>query len=347
MSDLNFLKKVKALGEAVAKTGKDLNQQTAGGDFSPPPAGPARARLVSYVELGVHTKRSKLYGDKTKPMARFTFELSGPKHAPREVGEGDEKKQVPYLISFEEPIGQGAKNNYSKLFKLMVKEYPDATNFIHLIGKGFRVEVFHRKYKVGDQERVAAELKSKESGYSIKPLSYISEETGELVKATAGPVLSKISAFVWDEGDDLDFWDSLHVDGLYDDGSTKNKIQEKIKRAENFVGSPVYQALIEAGREEETVPYVNPNKDAPGGDDDEGEEDTEQEGVQEAQEGVQETSEPEGEAEVAPPVEKPAKARKTAPAPAPAAAKAKPKAPKAPAKEPETGGDDDDPLAGL
>lgn len=340
-----FLKKIVALGQEVAKTGKDLNVQTAGGDFDPPPAGPARARLVSYVELGVHTKKSKLYGDKTKPMARFTFELSGPKHSAREVGEEGAKKKIPYLISFEEPIGTGAKNNYSKLFKLMVAEYPDAKNFVQLLGKGWRVKVYHRKYKVGDQERVAPELRNKENGYSFAPLNYLSEETGEPVVAKPDAPITPISAFVWDQGDDLDFWDSLHVPGTYDDGGTKNKVQERIKHAENFVGSPVYQALIEAGREEETVPFVNPNKP-----DDEEEED-EQEGVQEAQEGAATASEPEVEAEVAPEPEKPAKGRKTAPPAAAPAAPAKPAGKKKvtppPAAEPESEDDDGDPLAGL
>lgn len=334
----DILKKIKALGEAVAATGKDLNIQTSGEGYEPPAAGPTRLRFVSYVELGVHTKKSKLYGDKTKPMARFTFELSGPLHPAKEI----EGKKYPHLISFEEPIGTGAKNNYSKLFKLMAAEYPDVKNFVQLLGKAFRGTVFHREYKVGDQTRIAAELKSKESGYSIKGLNYVDEETGQPKVAKVDAPLGDIQAFVWDEGDDLDFWDSLYIAGQYDDGGTKNKIQEKIKRAENFVGSPVYTALVEAGREEETVPFQGGAGPAEQEADEEDEAPA-QEGGKKAPETAQETT-----SQAAKGVG--AGKAKNAPAAQPSsgnkAVAVKQQKVKEPEPEPE-GEDDGDPLAGL
>lgn len=260
------LDKIKAVAAEEAKVGKDLNIQTAGGDYKPPAAGVTRLRFISYVELGVHTKRSAKFGDKTKPMARFGFELSGPNHEPKEI----EGKKYPYTIYFEEPIGTGTKNNYSKLFKLMVADYPGAKNFAQLLGEGFRGVVVHREWKdAGGNTKVAAELKHKDTGYTIKGLVYQDEETGEPKKVKVGPALTPLSAMLWNHAD-TEQWDSLFIPGTYDDGGTKNKVQEKIKQAENFIGSPIYNALVEAGREEETVPVA---KGAPEGEEQEAEDD--------------------------------------------------------------------------
>lgn len=317
------LKKIKAAAEEAAKTGRDVGVQTAGGDYTPPAAGKTRLRFIEYVEVGVHTKRSKLYGDKTKPMAQFGFELSGPKHPPREF----EGKKFPTVIRFEEPIGYGKKNNYSKLFKLMAVDFPGAKNFGQLLGEGFRGEVFHREWKSGDRTNIAAELKG-ETGYSIGSKVYENEE-GEAVTLKIDQPLSDYRYFDWAEGD-IDQWESLYIGGQYDDGNTKNKVQEKIKSAENFIGSPIYNALIEAGRDEEVEAAEVFERGA--------KEDGEQEAPEKAPESPQETPKPEVKGKVAP-------AKKTAPAPAKAVAKPKVKA-KPPVDDPDET-DGDDPLAGV
>lgn len=317
------LKKIRAVANEAAKTGPDVNKQQAGGDFSPPDAGPTRLRFIEYVEVGVHTKKSALYGDKTKPMAQFGFELSGPKHKPKVI----DGKTYPFIIRFEEPIGFGSKNNYSKLFKLMAAAYPGVVNFPQMLGEAFRSRVSHRTYKVGDQERVAAEIKTKDAGYSIAGPTFEDEDTGETKVAMADPVISPFRLLVWNEAD-TDQWDSLYIGGTYDDGGSKNKVQNKIRTAENFVGSPIYDALIAAGREAEVEvdAAVAPEQ--------------------------QEAEEPEADA---PPVKAPVKeAVKKAPAKAVAPSKSAAKATPAPAKktaqkpakavEPE---DDGDPLQGL
>lgn len=351
MTDINArLARIKALGEEVAEKGKDLNIQTSGGDFDPPEPGPTRVRLVSYIELGTHTKVSALYGTKTKPMARFVFELSGPKHQPREV----DGKKYPHLIAFEEPIGTGAKNNYSKLFKMLVQDYPTAKNFVQLLGKAWRAEVFHRKYKVGDQERVAAELRTKESGYSFKSVKFQDPETNELRSIKVDPPLSELQAFLWDYAE-LEDWDPLYIAGQYDDGGSKNKVQDKIKSADNFIGSPIYNALIAAGREAETVRPEPRKRGAQGNDANEDGAETDEDAPA-ARGGKDDGSDPleasgeesPVEAPAAPPAapkatgkgkgaakaEKPAKAPVAAPAPEPAA-------------EPAGDEDDGDPLAGM
>lgn len=317
------LSKIKALAAAEEATGKDLNVQQSGGDYTPPAEGVVRLRFVSYVELGVHTSRSAMYGDKTKARARFGFELSGPKHPPKDI----DGKKYPHLVFFEEPIGTGAKNNYSKLFKAMVKDYPAAKNFVALLGEAFRGKVSHRKYKVGDQERVSAELKTKETGYSITGTLYEDEESGEVKRVKVDAPLTALQAFLWDHAD-VEQWDSIYVGGQYDDGGSKNKLQEKIKTAENFIGSAIYDALIEAGREAEIEPAT---KGEPVADPDVPQEDAEAEDPP-----VQETPEKAPAKAVAPP-------KKEVKGKAPVAAKTAQK----PVKRAEPVETDDDPLSGL
>lgn len=240
------LKKIRALAEQAAENGPDYNNQSGGGDYIPPAAGTTRLRFIEYVELGVHTTNSKQYGPKTKPRAQFGFELSGPKHPPKEI----DGKLYPYVIRFEEPIGSGAKNNYSKLFKIMVADFPGAKNFGQLLGNAYLGEVFHREYESGGAKRIAAELKSRDKGIGIKSTLYEDPKTGELQRIKVDMPLSGYRYLEWANAT-VDMWDSIFIDGTFDDGKTKNKVQEKVKAAENFVGSPVYNALIEEGREAE------------------------------------------------------------------------------------------------
>lgn len=321
------LTKIKALAEEAAKTGPDLNTQSAGGDFKPPAAGATRLRFTSYIELGIHTTSSKQWGDKTKGRAAFTFELSGPKHPPKKLDDG---RLIPETISFELPIGQNKKNDYSKLFKIMVADHPGAKNFAQLLGEAYRGEVIHRKFKRRDgSEGLAADLKN-EAGFTIKSVLYEDPESGEARKVKVDEPIGAIRVFLWDHAD-LDQWDSIFIDGTFDDGNTKNKLQDKIRRAENISGSAIEQALIEAGREEELIPAVKQE----GGNEDEG--------TTDADDDAPVTDDPPEEppAKAPEPAQKPAKPAgkgKVAPTPAKPATAPKSKAPV------ET---DDDPLQGL
>lgn len=255
------LSKVKALAEQVAATGKDLNNaQSGGGDYEPPAEGACRVRLVGYVELGVHTEISRQYGKKTKPRCELTFELSGPKHQPKDI----DGTLYPHRIVIRETIGYNEKNGYMKLFKLLNTD-GTAKSFADLIGQPFRATVVHRKYKGNDgKERIAPQLKNT-TGYTFQPPTYEDPETNELKTVRVDPAISPIRALLWDYAD-LDQWDSIFIDGQYDDGGSKNKLQLKIVSAENFEGSPIHRALVEGKR---AIP-VPTAKDAGGGEDADG-----------------------------------------------------------------------------
>lgn len=241
------LARIKALAAAAKATGPDLTKEsTGGGDFKLPDEGVCRLRFVGYREIGIHTTEWNKV-KKTKPRAWFEFEVSGPKHPPIVTGDG---RTLPQTIRFKEVIGQHAKNGYMKLFKKMTADTPDATNFVELLGNAYRGKIIHSEKKEG--KRQYANLKD-DAGYTITSTKYEDPDSGELREVQVAPVLGEISAFLW-EYSDLSDWDALYVDGTYDDGASKNSKQNEIKRAENWVGSPVYDLLIEAGREADTVP---------------------------------------------------------------------------------------------
>ena len=48
--------------------------------------------------------------------------------------------------------------------------------------------------------------------------------------------------FLWDRPTKED-WDSLFVEGKWDNGDSKNYVQEKILEATDFEGSPLHQLL--------------------------------------------------------------------------------------------------------
>lgn len=338
MSKLSFKDIKNTLGKELAETGPDLNKTGGGGgEYVPPAEGPARLRLVGYIETGVHTTESPKYGVKSKAKATLLFELSGPKHEPKVLDDG---RKVPYIISIELNVGTHEKSLYGKLFRQMAKEYPGSTHFTHLLGEAFLGTVKHRTFKRRDgSEGVVAELKD-ESGYTIRGTTFTDPETGELRRIKVAEPISEPRVFVWDYATE-EYWDSLFIDGTYDNGDSKNKFQERIKAADNFIGSPIYNILTEAGREDELVPA--PKGERAAADTDEAEDEAEapvkSPGKASNRAATGRSEEEEG-------VGSPAKKNRSTASKSTAAVTKGKKAPPPPAWESDET-EDDDPLAGL
>lgn len=240
-----------ALAEELGDSADDLTNPSAGEGRPLPEAGATRLRLVSYRELGTHTTQSNIPGGKktiTKPRVEIDFELSGPKHPPMEF----DGEKVPHIITIRATKGNNVKSGYIKVFKALTGGDDTIKNYIQLLGGASRGEVLIREYDKADGSKgKVAHLGSAQDGFTIKPTTYEDPETGEVKQVKVDQPLTDLSLFLWDNPS-LDQWDSLYIDGQWDNGDVKNKFQETIKRAENFKGSPIYNLLIESGREEET-----------------------------------------------------------------------------------------------
>jgi hypothetical protein len=267
----------KALGAKAAAEGADQTQAQVGGggDFKPVPEGPCGLRLVSYVELG--KQKDTIKGVvQIKPKVQLVFEVSGPNHPPMEI----DGVKVPHRVSITENYSLNEKANFFKLFGRM-NYAGTAQHMIQMLGDAYLGRVVHRKYKKksdpADESKwtgIAVELKDKD-GYTIRPprRPKIDEatgmETGEWIPVQVAPALTALKGFLWDYAD-LNQWASLFIEGQWPerkdkDGKvtaparSKNVLQDTIKRAENFNGSPIYIALASAGQNLDI-----PDADVPG-----------------------------------------------------------------------------------
>jgi hypothetical protein len=230
----------------------DLTKPTqGGGDFAPPAAGACRLRFVGYVEIGNH--ESTFQGvKKDKPRCIFVFEVSGPKHQPVEA----DGKKIPHLVTLRDTVGTNEKSNYIKLFKLM-NCYEPKSNFVGLLGNAYRATIVHepKDAKNPNPNEVYVRLKT-DAGYTILPTTYENPETGEPMQVKVAEPLTPVRVLIWDHAD-VEQWDTLFMDG-------KNWMQETVRKALNFKGSPIYNALQVAGRTADLVAPVNQrNEPAP------------------------------------------------------------------------------------
>lgn len=226
-----------ALLNKVAATGKDMTQSEKGGGYTLPAAGPARLRFVGYYELG---KEEYLFKG-TKKVANqveLVFELSGPKHPPRDTDNGP----VPLRVVMKESLSLNEKAHFFKLFTAMNAAHGNtAKHIVQLIGKEFLGTIIHRKS--GDKEYANIERGS------VRKAVRLDEEDKEVL-IPVDPPLSELKAFVWDYAD-AEMWDSIRIDGMYEErkddngvvtapARSKNVIQERIMQAINFKSCPIY-----------------------------------------------------------------------------------------------------------
>lgn len=252
----------KALGAAAAAAGADQTKVTTGGggDYTPPAAGPASLRFVAYIEVGKQKK--KVQGkEKIQNEVHLAFELSGRNHPPTVLDDGTKR---PHIIWLKENLSLNEKARFKKLFARMNYK-GEAQHLVQLLGEAFRGDVIHRTWKGADgKERTEAELYNKAEGtFTIRaPRSPIldeetGEDTGEFRVIKVDPPITPVKAFLW-EHCDMDQWNSLFIDGEWperkDDkgvvtapAKSKNVLQNRIKLAVNFKGSPMYNLLATNG----------------------------------------------------------------------------------------------------
>lgn len=259
-----------AIKEAAAQT--DMNKPVAGGgNYPPPAAGLVRLRFVGYIELGKHDKE---YQGKTsqKEFAQLIFEGSGPKHPPREDGS-------PILFTMKMPKSQSEKASLFKLFRRMNPE-GKATHIAELLGNAYCATVVHNEVGEGDNKRTYANLKDADGVWTIREpfVDNTDPETGEVTRSAlkVDEPKSPIRCFLWDYAD-MAMWDSLFIDGQWDartddkgnvtePARSKNVYQELIKKAHNFMGSPIQLLLANNGEEPDIPDADNPENAGASGD---------------------------------------------------------------------------------
>jgi len=250
MVDINKIQK-------MAEQGEDQTVATKGSGkpFDMPKAGTAMLRLVSYIEIGEHTKKFTGKPDKDVPQVMLQFELLG-KNYPATAPETDEHqaRETPFIITITENKFLSEKANFFKLFTKMNQDY-DVKHMSSLVGKEFLGTVVLTEPDANG--RVYANLRDT-NGYTIRP-PYIDADDGEggveRKRINVPKAVTPLKIFLWDYADQ-EQWDSLFIDGVFNpkkddkgnviaEGKSKNWIQERILAAKNFKNSPV--AAVVAG----------------------------------------------------------------------------------------------------
>lgn len=336
-----------AIAEVVDEEGEDLTNPVNSTGRPIPDEGMTRIRFIEYIEYGTLTTKFKQPGGKVKvttaPRVSFGLELSGKNHPPMEF----DGVKVPHVIRIKAAKGMNAKSGYIKMFKAMTGDFSDAKNFVALLGDPLTGTVKHKEFdKTDGTKGKRAHLGNAQDGFLIEPATYVDKMTEETKVVPVDEPIEPIRLFLWDRPT-LEMWDSLYIEGTWDNGDVKNEWQERIKRAENFEGSPIHQLLMENGREAEVelqqFDSKKPAQEDPLGEAEPSEEDKAVQAAGAAKaaaaaEAAKAAAVEAGKAKVAPKATKPATAPKKAAAAAPVAAPAP-----APAADPV----DDDPDAGL
>lgn len=231
-----------AQANAAAETSADMNEAVQGGGGARLlHEGYAFGRLVEYVELGNHPQE---FGGKAKDPAlevQVAFALWG-------TGYQNEDGS-PYIIRpFRFAISRNEKAKAYLLFKSLNWK-GTAKTFAQLLGQAFLVKIVNSAKSKTDAT-IVSRIDFK--GF-LPPIDPVSKAPYNIPEADA----SLYKLFLWERPTKL-AWDSMYVEGQYDDGKSKNYLQEYMMGALDYAGSPIDQLLSGPGLALPTAPAVAP-----------------------------------------------------------------------------------------
>ena len=240
--------------ELFAEVGEELSMDVQELKRELPAKGPTRLRAIKYIELGTHQKPEGKFGKKPPSKQLIIgFELSGPKHKPREF---DGKKE-PITIDLYFNNVRTEKAALTGFWNLIKSAYPALRHPSQCVSStpsrcsAFLSTVTH--YPRGDEDKnneaawTGWGIKGP-SGYELKPPVRYDEDDNPVAVAVETPI-SKPMVFMWETPSISDnmllaMWDSLYIDGSFTftkDGKettvSRNKYQDKIRSALDFKGS--------------------------------------------------------------------------------------------------------------
>ena len=221
-----------ALAAQAAQQAPDMTeaQKGGGGGTRLLPVGKSLGRLVEYIEFG---SQSQEFGGVAKDPAlevQLGFALYSPGYA-NEDG-------TPYVIRpYPFAVSRNEKARAFLLFKSLNWK-GDKTHFAQLLGEAFIVDIVHAPKSKADPTLVS---RVNLQGF-LPPLDPLSKAPYPVPEARD----EDIRLFLWDFPDKA-AWDDLKIEGTFDDGRSKNFVQEKMLGAKDFAGSALEQMLLGAG----------------------------------------------------------------------------------------------------
>ena len=209
------------INAAIQTQEVDMTQESTGGGLMP--EGYAMARMVTYIEMG---KQPQEYQGKAKPAAdefRVGFKLFG---GPDNCYDGR------FISTFDLSLSNGTKAGAKRLFDRLNWD----NSIVHVaqaLGKAFLVKIIIVKSKTTGKDGNRIDIDG-----LLPPIDPVSKGVYPVPEVTDADL-----TYFFFEHPTKETWDSLFVEGTWDDGKSKNNIQEKILTAINFAGSPLEQLL--------------------------------------------------------------------------------------------------------
>src|SRR5512139_3594915 len=215
----------------VETSGIDMNEaQKGGGGARLLPEGYAFGRLVEYIEFG---NQPQEFGGKAKdPALEFSIGFAL-------WGQGYQNDDgTPVLVrTYNTALSRNEKARAFKLFKALNWKGA-AKSFAQLLGETFLVKIKHVQKSKTDTTIVS---RIDLDGF-LPPLDPVTKAPYPIPEAAD----ELYRMFLWSHPT-KEAWDSLYVEGKYDDGVSKNRVQETILAALDFQGSPLQQLLMASG----------------------------------------------------------------------------------------------------
>jgi hypothetical protein len=210
------------IDEAIELQEVDMTQEGSGGGGLMP-EGYAMARLVTYIELGQHPQE---YQGKAKAPAREVvagFKLYG--------GE-DNCYDGRFIKTFDLSVSNNPKSALKILFDRLNWE-GNMKHMAQALGKGFLVPITINKSKTTGKEGNRINLAG-----ILPPIDVVSKAKYPIPECED----SDLTYFFFDKPT-TETWASLFVEGNWDDGKSKNRMQEKILTALDYPGSALEQLV--------------------------------------------------------------------------------------------------------
>lgn len=216
---------------ASTKT-EDLTKSVEGGGFvrELPKEGAALFRLQSYIELGKKKASNPTWSDAVDCL--LTFELLHPKH----MVEPEGKPAFPMTYTMHISKAGKATSRYRKLFAAMNWEGTH-THFDTMVGKtAFLGKLFHRTVGEGKSAKTYVNLNDDQGVWHIGAPRVVDPMSEAVTEVPVPEMYQEGKLFLWEEAGWSDelisaAWNTLFIDGSFEDGRSKNWIQDSIMQA--------------------------------------------------------------------------------------------------------------------
>lgn len=225
------------LGAAAAES-ENVAEATGGGfERTLPRAGISLLRLREYIELGEHDHKTNPTFKPAKKVL-MVFELSHPDHM---IEINGEKKPQSFFLRLNKTMSD--KGKYKPAFDAMNAAHGGtARTFADLIGKAFIGEIVH------SEDGKYANLKG--DGSLLTAPVQVDALTNTTTPVPVPELSGTPRVFFFDNAAipaELvqEMWDSIYVEGVKDDGSSKNWMQDTIRNSNTWNGS-LTQSIVES-----------------------------------------------------------------------------------------------------